>query len=197
MADDRDMQELLRRWPVAISERKWRLYACACCRRDWKLIWEKCSRRAVRVAERFADGFCSESERADAYEQADEVLPPARFGNWTGAEGARDCVRPELRQLMSWDTYRPGMWRMFPEDVVNEIFGRSQSVLAFDTRWRTTAAIGIAEAIYTNRAFDRMPILADALEDAGCEDNEMLDHCRRDGWHVRGCWVLDLILGKE
>ena len=57
--------------------------------------------------------------------------------------------------------------------------------------------VQIAQAIYDDRAFDRMPILADALEDAGCTDRAILDHCRSEGPHVRGCWVVDLLLGKE
>jgi hypothetical protein len=55
----------------------------------------------------------------------------------------------------------------------------------------------LAQAIYTDRAFDRMPILADALEDAGCTNQDILEHCRGGGEHVRGCWVVDLLLAKE
>jgi hypothetical protein len=54
-----------------------------------------------------------------------------------------------------------------------------------------------AQAIYDGRAFERLPVLADALEDAGCADQQILSHCRQPGEHVRGCWVLDLLLGKE
>jgi hypothetical protein len=56
---------------------------------------------------------------------------------------------------------------------------------------------GLAEAIYEERAFDRLPILADALEDAGCSDDALLGHLRGPGLHVRGCWPLDLVLAKE
>jgi hypothetical protein len=55
----------------------------------------------------------------------------------------------------------------------------------------------LAKAIYGERAFDRLPILADALEEAGCTNAELLGHCRQPGVHVRGCWVVDLVLGKE
>jgi hypothetical protein len=55
----------------------------------------------------------------------------------------------------------------------------------------------LAQSIYTDRAFDRMPILADALEDAGCDNADILNHCRQPGEHVRGCWAVDLILGKK
>jgi hypothetical protein len=63
--------------------------------------------------------------------------------------------------------------------------------------WQGGTVARLAQAIYDDRAFDRMPELADALEEAGCDDADILDHCRQPGEHVRGCWVLDLILGKE
>jgi hypothetical protein len=63
--------------------------------------------------------------------------------------------------------------------------------------WNDGIVIKLAQAIYEERAFDRLPILADALEEAGCSDTEILAHCRGPGPHVRGCWVVDLLLGKE
>jgi len=65
-----------------------------------------------------------------------------------------------------------------------------------DPRWLTSTAIALADAIYAERAFDRLPILADALEDAGCDSADPLAHCRGDGPHVRGCWVVDFVLGE-
>jgi hypothetical protein len=67
----------------------------------------------------------------------------------------------------------------------------------FDNRWRTAYLVGLARAIYEDRAFERLPILADAVMDAGCEDEQIISHCRSEGPHVRGCWVVDLVLGKE
>lgn len=55
----------------------------------------------------------------------------------------------------------------------------------------------LAQAIYDDRTFDRMPELADALAEAGCTNQDLLRHCRGPGPHVRGCWVVDLVLGKE
>jgi hypothetical protein len=63
--------------------------------------------------------------------------------------------------------------------------------------WNDATIRHMAESIYEERAFDRLPILGDALEDAGCNEAEILDHVRSDGSHVRGCWVIDLLLGKE
>lgn len=59
------------------------------------------------------------------------------------------------------------------------------------------AAVNLAQAIYHEKAFGRLPILADALEEAGCHHAEMLAHCRSDGEHCRGCWVVDILTGRE
>jgi hypothetical protein len=67
----------------------------------------------------------------------------------------------------------------------------------FSRWWRTTDAIGLAQGIYDERAFDRLPVLADALMDAGCEDEQVIAHCRIEASHVRGCWVVDLVLGRK
>ncbi|QDU21618.1 hypothetical protein ETAA1_35880 [Urbifossiella limnaea] len=67
----------------------------------------------------------------------------------------------------------------------------------FSPTWRTEAVVGLARGMYESRGFGPMPVLADALEDAGCADAAILTHCRGDGPHVRGCWVVDLVLGKE
>jgi hypothetical protein len=68
---------------------------------------------------------------------------------------------------------------------------------SIDPRWQTYTVVDLANAIYEERAFDRMPILGDALMDAGCDSEEIINHCRVDSPHVRGCWVVDLLLGKE
>jgi hypothetical protein len=68
--------------------------------------------------------------------------------------------------------------------------------LHFEERWRTSNTLDLARTIYEERAFDRLPILADALMDAGCSDATTLSHCRSAGDHVRGCWVVDLVLSK-
>jgi hypothetical protein len=78
-----------------------------------------------------------------------------------------------------------------------DIFGNPFRPVSIDPAWQTAAVVSIAQAIYAQRAFDRMPILADALEDAGCTHTEILNHCRQPAEHVRGCWVIDFLLGKE
>ncbi|MBN9522996.1 hypothetical protein J0H58_31535 [bacterium] len=80
--------------------------------------------------------------------------------------------------------------------LLRDILGNPFRPVAFDPTWRTEAVVALARGVYDDRAFDRLPVLADALEDAGCADADVLTHCRGDGPHVRGCWVVDLILGK-
>jgi hypothetical protein len=81
--------------------------------------------------------------------------------------------------------------------LTHDVFGNPFHPVAFDPRWRTSDVFGLARAIYDDKAFDRMPILADALMDAGCAEEQVLGHCRGNGAHVRGCWVVDLVLEKE
>jgi hypothetical protein len=69
--------------------------------------------------------------------------------------------------------------------------------VAIEAPCLTPAVLAIAQAICNEGSFDRLPTLADALERAGCTDTDILSHCRSEGPHVRGCWVVDLLLGKE
>ncbi|MFO0850446.1 MAG: hypothetical protein U0871_18075 [Gemmataceae bacterium] len=80
--------------------------------------------------------------------------------------------------------------------VVRDVFVNPADPVTFDKRWRTRAVVGLAEGIAADAGFDRLPVLADALEEAGCDDRRVLDHCRGPGPHVRGCWVVDGLLGK-
>jgi len=80
--------------------------------------------------------------------------------------------------------------------IFRDIFANPFRPVTFDPAWRSETVVALATGIYADRAFDRLPILADALQDAGCENADILDHCRGSGPHVRGCWVLDLVLDK-
>jgi len=81
--------------------------------------------------------------------------------------------------------------------LIRDVFGNPFRPVVVAPEWLTPDVLAIAAGIYSERAFDRMPILADALQDAGCDSSDILNHCRQPGEHVRGCWVVDLILGKS
>ncbi len=83
-------------------------------------------------------------------------------------------------------------------DVFRDIFGNPFRTVAFDPAWRTSTSVAIAQGMYEPRDFTAMPILADALQDAGCDNDDVLNHCRgASATHLRGCWVVDLVLGKN
>ncbi len=81
--------------------------------------------------------------------------------------------------------------------LLRDIFGNPFRPVAFSAEWRTDTAVSLARGMYESRDFSAMPILADALQDAGCDNADVLNHCRGEGIHVRGCWVVDLVLEKS
>ena len=82
-------------------------------------------------------------------------------------------------------------------DLLRDVAGNPFRLINFAPAWRTVNATLLAQSMYDSRDFSAMPILADALQDAGCDDADVMNHCRDPhATHVRGCWVVDLILGK-
>ena len=81
--------------------------------------------------------------------------------------------------------------------LTRDIFGNPFRPVAFEPEWRTSNVVSLSQGMYESRDFSIMPILGDALQDAGCEHPDILTHCRGNGPHVRGCWVVDLVLGKQ
>ena len=83
-------------------------------------------------------------------------------------------------------------------DLLRDIIGNPYHLITFSPSWRTDTAVTLARTMYESRDFSAMPILADALQDAGCDNEDILSHCRDTQQpHVRGCWVVDLVLGKN
>jgi hypothetical protein len=186
------------------SARKLRLVACAYSRDVWDSLTDKRSRNAVEIAEGFADASCSVGWLNHAQDEAALVASESLM---------RDPKSPETRALRlavaatnedaytaaylgTQDTHRhpqssSQLW------VLRDIFGNPFRPVAFDPAWRTHTTAGIAAKMYADRNFSAMPILADALEEAGCDNVDVLLHCREPGTHVRGCWVVDLVLGKQ
>jgi hypothetical protein len=195
------------------SDRKLRLFACACCRRIRHLLTSQQAWDAVEVAERFADGQAADGERSEARRSAQRASQSrsvtrtptapkweryaASAAYWAAARDATEAYRnaPHLADVAVGLSGGRGE-RAAQAALYRDIFGNPASPITGDSDALTPDVVNLARAVYDDRAFGRMPELADALEKAGCADAGILGHCRGEGPHVRGCWVVDLILGK-
>jgi hypothetical protein len=175
------------------SERKLRLWVVACCHHVWHHTHES-DRKVVELAAQFADSLVTAKELAREVKASDKAVV---LGNqFLGRRYARGAARPAIRQgvlFIADGPYHPAHLRQLLRDIVGNPF-RPVEVAP---EWRTDAALSLARQMYESRDFSLMPILADALQDAGCEDEDVLNHCRGPGPHVRGCWVVDLVLDRK
>jgi hypothetical protein len=184
------------------SQRKCRLFCVACARRSTYRFGdpdEEAESVAVAdLAERFADGLASTEELAAASRCRN--CDPEEDATWVVADYDADQAARSYARYHD-DTEYP---QANKASLVRDLFGDPFRDPAFDPRWRTPTVSSLALAAYEERLphpcdLDpvRLGILADALEDAGCTDEAVLEHLRSAGPHVRGCGVIDLILGKE
>lgn len=198
-----------------VGKRKLRLFACGCCRMVWHLLDDEALRSALGVAEQFADGAAGKDELrrghermrgrlADRYSQGPQWAERQIVG-----ELVRDACSPQAGSAALGPTCfeKPlGSYSLGSLDgaavlchLLRDVFGNPFRPIVINREWlawNDRSVEAVAQSIYDERDFDRLPILADALEDAGCDDEAILVHCRGPGPHVRGCWVVDLILGK-
>lgn len=210
-----------------LGERKLRLIGCACCRSAWPELTLAEIRTAVEVAESIADGVATEAEKAEGFRQADYARNmttgtvrgiPKRYKKrtvWCTAFAVYElvvsldpnfaghpsnvmhaCVRDALDYLSeTWQ--RPSAERLRQAHVIRDIVGNPFSQTRFAPDWRTTDVTLLAQRIYDTRDFGALPILADALQDAGCTHDALLAHLRDPKQtHWRGCWALDLALAR-
>jgi hypothetical protein len=251
-----DPQKMLEFLRGKASDRKLRLFACACARRVWHLMEDKGSRTAVQIAEGFADGCDTEYSRRTAEERAEAIRAEANAeyereysdayaaGNETIADGflclagveaasaARQTVLPcafeaakEAAKAACYAdefTVQAKRWAAATGRYTGDFELRDrprQAALArciFGNLWQSPPAeLGpwltwnsgvvrqLAEGAYQERRLPagilgraRLEVLADALEEAGCTNSAMLTHCRQGGKHVRGCFVVDLLVAK-
>ena len=199
------------------SDRKLRLFAVACCRCAWGVLPDNRLREAVLLVERLADGVASKKNLKPARALADEVNRARGSGPVGWREAAlmvaaaadtppRSAARRAAVLLLSLlkktaqkadpsagsETPRPPLC-----DLLRCLFGNPPRNVPVDPAWLTPTVRSLALAIYKSRSFDGLPILGDALEEAGCADDGMLDHLRGPGPHTRGCWAVDVLLAKS
>jgi hypothetical protein len=201
-----------------LSCRKDRLLAVAICRQiDAQGLDERC-RHTIQIAEAFADENATMDQLRAAYVEAvdvqkatsgDRAIPNAQlnYAQTLAADAVRLCSEPDrshvsiltLQRALSVAAYRSTIEtdnRSFIL-LVHDIVGNPFREVKIERRWLTSTVIDLANAIYEGQAFDRVPILADALMDAGCNSKAIVEHCRGPGPHVRGCWTVDLLLEKR
>jgi hypothetical protein len=185
------------------GERKATLFAVACCRGLWHRMPGPL-RRVVEVGERYADGLASQ----------DEADRAARLAIGQGGEG--DPLSMAAWNTVAFcsetdDTFHIASDTATQANAVQHgqatqcrllrcIFGnpfRSASLAPAVLAWQGGLLVSMARRMYDSRDFTDMPVLADALEEAGCQNADIVGHCRSGGEHVRGCWVVDLLLGKS
>jgi hypothetical protein len=197
-----------------LSDRKLRLYTVACNRKVWDFLRDERSRRAIEAGELYADGKLDAASLDAALTNATKALRdvqrPIRKGGRPDRQGTRAIPALVCARLPAWPlqseqvlaTVIDSVRQLTNEDMsgllclIRDIVGNPFGPVTADPAWLTSTVVTLAAGVYSNRAFDRMPILADALQDAGCDDADVLGHCRSEGPHVRGCWVVDLLLGK-
>ena len=206
------MLAILRGNPCA-SERKLRLYACICAESAITQLSKRAEyEHILSTAERWAEGL----EQPDEVQRSWDVGVTLELNTPIEAHLAAavtDTLQTEAYlaacgTVTDLDVFAQLSQRHFDPkpyaDLLRCIFGipyRGFNVgfrlIRLDPQWRTSDVVALARGIYDDRAFDRMPILADALQDADCRSEDILTHCRDTSTpHARGCWVVDLVLGK-
>ncbi len=208
--DPRPMLDFLRGVP---SERKLRLFACACCRHAWGrlphlIVAGLDEIKGIEVAEGFADGSVGREELDRAFDEleahSDTRDSPARFA--TAARIAAEvstCATFAIYSVQD-DGVDPRDERVEQVSLLRDLFGNPFRPVTVSPAWQTPQLVALAQAAYEERELPagtldpaRLAVLADALEEAGCTDADILNHLGGPGPHVRGCWAVDLLLGKS
>jgi hypothetical protein len=205
---------LIRFLSERVTDRKEKLLSAACFRRIWHLLKTEQGRKAVEVLERYVDGEATPEQLAEAQEDAWQSnieipnpegnnLPETQALAAIGLSASLIDLLIRVAEATAWEKVGTPEAVSEPEQrsqcvLVRDIFGNPFRPATFDAAWRTSTAVALARGMYESRDFSAMPILADALQDAGCDNDDILNHCRDPhATHVRGCWVVDLVLGKS
>jgi hypothetical protein len=197
------------------SDRKLRLFACACSRRCEKSSYEE-NRLTIEAVELFADcKATSEALRARRMGTASwlcyaadsnalvSALKMLKFRTEEeGWKGCKELCGPGHRNHL-WSAER-GVLCGALRDIFGNPFRPPHPLPPAVLRWHDDTVPRLAQTVYEERRMPegtldsaRLAVLADALLDAGCEDEALIQHCREPGTHVRGCWAVDHLLGKR
>jgi hypothetical protein len=203
-----DPQPMLENLRGKVSERKLRLFLIACCQACWHLCKNQISRQAVEMAEQYTEGRTNEMEIRDLSRAAWKVGAPvggevafaylaARTLDNELNRGWGYADDAELESIARHAGTLPGAAQC---QLLHDIFGNPFHPVTIIPSWlgrQGGLLVSMAQKMYDSRDFADLPVLADALEEAGCTNSDILSHCRSGGEHVRGCWLVDLVLGKS
>jgi hypothetical protein len=185
---------------------------CGDCRRLWEVVKSKKSLRATNRTIRLclAAFWGWQALRFPAKETKNLLASVVAAEKWaeTGTRpnldkrfitlctylNAKGAVTSTVNAVHNWEDDEA---IDLQASLLRDIFGNPFRPVTLDPSWLTSTVLALATGIYADPAFDRMPILADALQDAGCDNEDILNHCRQPGEHVKGCWCVDLILNKK
>jgi hypothetical protein len=194
-----------------------RLFCVACCRRVLTPSHDPLLSQAITVAEGYADASEQRSSLNSARKRVAALAAIPRQGRVSYSlsdlsplvEAVRLLCLPGMTvgdpsTVLAWIAEEVGKGVARANEqiaqcaLIRDIFGNPFRPVTFSPAWRTDTAVSLARQMYESREFGAMPILADALQDAGCDNDDILGHCRDPQQiHVRGCWVVDLVLGKS
>jgi hypothetical protein len=212
-----DPRQMLKHLGAVPSDRALRLFSCACCRRAWGFARDKRLEPLLLLFEGLADGTVPNRRREPARERC-YTITQADVGHsqhclaWEMWGGMRKTFVRNDNDLgesaaaafgyaagNGSDFHRAkAAERAEQARLVREIFGNPFRPITFDPAWRTDTVLTLARQMYESRDFSATPILADALQDTGCNDPELLNHLRaQNEAHFRGCWVVDRVLDRQ
>jgi hypothetical protein len=194
------------------GRRKLRLFACGCCRLVWERLADPRLRKAVQVAEEVAEGTVSRERLATVCRR---VSPLMADGYFPKDPGLLNRIAVDMAVATTSDVAFYAAFSMtccmvplagYGTDNVDAeaalcnlircVFGNPFRSISFTPAWRTPEVSALAHTAYEERRWEDLPLLADALEEAGSADEAILSHLRGPGPHARGCWVVDLILAR-
>lgn len=204
-----DPESMLRFVRGKVSDRKLLLFAAATFRRLVALLPDPRQRRGIDVLEQLAEGAITRGSCRGVVTQMRHAIPP---DDWT--PGSPPADDPHYAALMLYREFCCSSIAVHAVEapaaladgtgerheqarLMQCIFGNPFRPVRIESRWVTPTVVSFAQMIYEERAFERLPALASALEEVGCDDSGILSHCRNEGPHARGCWVTDLIIGSE
>jgi hypothetical protein len=208
-----DLQRLIKSRRHSSYDRKLRLFACACVRNVKDHLSDGPWLAAVQVAESFADDPSCKAELDEMYHSSTRVWGEAGHdwaaiistgltvltpeAGWAALHASSHSCKVGVPKGRASRKAAMAAIRQHNLTLFRCVFGNPFRQVACLPEWRTGTALAIAQQMYESRDFSAMPILADALQDAGCDNDDILNHCRDpQATHVRGCWVVDLVLGK-